>query len=83
MLDLGGKVAFVTGAGSVGPGWGNGKATAVTFARDEKMLLAVQGGVAGRHRPGMEPHRRHWFWRAAGSHRAPAAAVRPAELVAV
>ncbi len=28
MLDLAGKVAVVTGAGSVGPGWGNGKATA-------------------------------------------------------
>ncbi|MSW53437.1 MAG: 3-oxoacyl-ACP reductase, partial [Actinobacteria bacterium] len=27
------KVAIVFGAGSVGPGWGNGKATAVTFAR--------------------------------------------------
>jgi hypothetical protein len=29
MLDLKNKVAFVSGAGSVGPGWGNGKATAV------------------------------------------------------
>ncbi len=27
------KVAIVTGAGSIGPGWGNGKATAVLFAR--------------------------------------------------
>jgi len=27
MLDLPGEVAIVTGAGSVGPGWGNGKAT--------------------------------------------------------
>ena len=25
------KVAMVTGAGSVGPGWGNGKAAAVAF----------------------------------------------------
>src|SRR4051812_36341696 len=33
MLDLPGKVAIVTGAGSVGPGWGNGKATAVLLAR--------------------------------------------------
>ena len=33
MLDLTGKVAFVTGAGTVGPGWGNGKATAVLLAR--------------------------------------------------
>ena len=28
------KVAIVTGAGSSGPGWGNGKATAVVFARE-------------------------------------------------
>jgi NAD(P)-dependent dehydrogenase (short-subunit alcohol dehydrogenase family) len=31
---LAGKTAIVMGAGSVGPGWGNGKATAVTFARE-------------------------------------------------
>jgi NAD(P)-dependent dehydrogenase (short-subunit alcohol dehydrogenase family) len=28
------KVAMVVGAGSIGPGWGNGKATAVAFARE-------------------------------------------------
>ena len=28
------RVALVFGAGSSGPGWGNGKATAVTFARE-------------------------------------------------
>src|SRR5919204_3607494 len=28
------KVAIVVGAGSSGPGWGNGKCTAVTFARE-------------------------------------------------
>ena len=28
------KVAIVTGCGSVGPGWGNGKAMAVLFARE-------------------------------------------------
>lgn len=33
MLSLEGKVALVTGAGSVGEGWGNGKATAVLMAR--------------------------------------------------
>ena len=33
MLRLDGKVAFVSGAGSVGEGWGNGKATAVLLAR--------------------------------------------------
>ncbi len=31
---LDGKVAIVTGAGCVGAGWGNGKATAVLLARD-------------------------------------------------
>lgn len=34
MGRLNGKVALVVGAGSVGPGWGNGKAAAVQFARD-------------------------------------------------
>ncbi len=33
MLDFKGKVAVVMGAGSVGPGWGNGKAAATLFAR--------------------------------------------------
>ena len=33
MLNFTGKVALVTGAGSVGEGWGNGKATAVLLAR--------------------------------------------------
>ena len=35
------KVAIVTGAGSVGPGWGNGKATAVLFARNGAKVYAV------------------------------------------
>lgn len=35
------KVAIVTGAGSVGPGWGNGKATAVLFAREGAKVYAV------------------------------------------
>lgn len=35
------KVAIVTGAGSVGPGWGNGKATAVLFAREGARVFAV------------------------------------------
>lgn len=35
------KVAFVTGAGSVGPGWGNGKASAVLFAREGAKVIAV------------------------------------------
>jgi NAD(P)-dependent dehydrogenase (short-subunit alcohol dehydrogenase family) len=35
------KVAIVFGAGSVGPGWGNGKATAVTFARHGARVVCV------------------------------------------
>jgi len=35
------KVAIVTGAGSSGPGWGNGKATAVLFAREGAKVLAT------------------------------------------
>src|ERR1700735_4471640 len=43
---LSGKVAIVTGAGSVGPGWGNGKATAVLFAREGARVLAVDAKLA-------------------------------------
>lgn len=35
------KVAIVTGAGSVGPGWGNGKAAAVLYAREGARVAAV------------------------------------------
>ena len=35
------KVAIVTGAGSSAPGWGNGKATAVLFAREGAKVLAA------------------------------------------
>lgn len=38
---LEGKTALVIGAGSVGPGWGNGKATAVLFAREGANVLCV------------------------------------------
>jgi len=38
---LEGKVVLVTGAGSVGPGWGNGKAAAVLFAREGAKVLAA------------------------------------------
>ncbi|MEU6540009.1 SDR family NAD(P)-dependent oxidoreductase [Streptomyces sp. NPDC047000] len=31
---LAGRIAVISGAGSVGPGWGNGRATAVIFARE-------------------------------------------------
>jgi len=35
------KVAIVVGAGASGPGWGNGKATAVLFAREGAKVLCV------------------------------------------
>jgi NAD(P)-dependent dehydrogenase (short-subunit alcohol dehydrogenase family) len=35
------KVAIVFGAGSVGPGWGNGKATATLFAREGARVTCV------------------------------------------
>jgi len=38
---LSGKVAIVTGAGSIGPGWGNGKAVAALFAREGARVFAV------------------------------------------
>jgi NAD(P)-dependent dehydrogenase (short-subunit alcohol dehydrogenase family) len=38
---LKGKVALVVGAGSIGPGWGNGKATAVAFAREGARLFCA------------------------------------------
>ena len=41
MKRLEDKVAIVSGAGSVGPGWGNGRATAVRFAEEGAKVLAV------------------------------------------
>ena len=38
---LAGKIAFVTGAGCVGPGWGNGRATCVRFAEEGAKIFAV------------------------------------------
>ena len=35
------RVALITGAGSIGPGWGNGKATAALFAREGAKIFAV------------------------------------------
>ncbi len=69
MLSMKGKVAIVTGAGSVGPGWGNGKATATLLARQGAELFLVdinedavretqaiiekEGGTAHVHRSDM------------------------------
>src|SRR4029079_2549693 len=38
---LKGKVAIVSGAGSVGPGWGNGRAIAARFAEEGAKIFAV------------------------------------------
>ena len=46
MLSLKGKVAIVTGAGSVGPGWGNGKATAVLLARQGAAVFGIDVNAA-------------------------------------
>ncbi|HXT81288.1 MAG TPA: SDR family NAD(P)-dependent oxidoreductase [Acetobacteraceae bacterium] len=65
MLSMKDKVAIVTGAGSVGPGWGNGKATATLLARqgaavflldindeavrETKAIIEKEGGVCATH----------------------------------
>src|SRR3989442_4681001 len=41
MKRFDGKVAIVTGAGCVGTGWGNGRATAVRFAEEGARVVAV------------------------------------------
>src|SRR5690242_16154217 len=53
MLSLAGKVAIVTGSGSIGPGWGNGKATAVLLARQGATVVGVDidaAAAADTHR---------------------------------
>jgi NAD(P)-dependent dehydrogenase (short-subunit alcohol dehydrogenase family) len=40
------KVALITGVGSVGEGWGNGKATAVLFARQGAKVYGVDINIA-------------------------------------
>jgi NAD(P)-dependent dehydrogenase (short-subunit alcohol dehydrogenase family) len=46
MERLKGKTAMVVGAGSIGPGWGNGKATAATFARHGAQVFCVDRDAA-------------------------------------
>jgi NAD(P)-dependent dehydrogenase (short-subunit alcohol dehydrogenase family) len=43
---LKGKIAIVTGAGSIGPGVGNGKATAIVFAREGAKVMVVDYNLA-------------------------------------
>jgi NAD(P)-dependent dehydrogenase (short-subunit alcohol dehydrogenase family) len=40
------RVALVFGAGSVGEGWGNGKAAAVQYARDGASVVCVDLNLA-------------------------------------
>src|SRR5436305_1509825 len=40
------KIVLVVGAGSIGPGWGNGKATAVTFAREGANVFCADVNLA-------------------------------------
>jgi NAD(P)-dependent dehydrogenase (short-subunit alcohol dehydrogenase family) len=46
MTRLKDRVALVFGAGSVGPGWGNGKASAVAYAREGAKVIAVDVNLA-------------------------------------
>ena len=46
MHDLTGRVAIVAGAGSVGPGWGNGRATATLLARQGASVFLVDRDAA-------------------------------------
>jgi NAD(P)-dependent dehydrogenase (short-subunit alcohol dehydrogenase family) len=41
LLSLKGKITVITGSGSSGPGWGNGKAIAVLFARQGATVIGV------------------------------------------
>jgi len=43
---LDGRIALVFGAGSSGPGWGNGKAAAVLYAREGATVVAVDRNLA-------------------------------------
>jgi NAD(P)-dependent dehydrogenase (short-subunit alcohol dehydrogenase family) len=46
MGRLAGRVALILGAGSVGPGWGNGKASAVAYAREGALAICVDVRLA-------------------------------------
>jgi NAD(P)-dependent dehydrogenase (short-subunit alcohol dehydrogenase family) len=43
---LAGKVALIVGAGCVGPGWGNGRASCVLFAQEGARIFAVDRDMA-------------------------------------
>lgn len=47
---LDGKIALVMGAGCIGEGWGNGKATAVLFAREGATVVCVDRNLESAER---------------------------------
>ncbi len=60
---LEGKIALIVGAGCVGPGWGNGRASAVAFVREGAKVFAVDRDADfddrdGAARPGNRRTRR-------------------------
>ena len=48
---LEGKIALVVGAGSSAPGMGNGKATAIAFAREGATVVCTDVNAAAARRP--------------------------------
>jgi NAD(P)-dependent dehydrogenase (short-subunit alcohol dehydrogenase family) len=50
------KVAIVTGAGCVAPGWGNGRATAVRFAQESAKIFAVDLKPESENAGAIIPH---------------------------
>lgn len=50
MTRLKGKIALLFGAGSIGEGWGNGKATAVAYAREGAKVVAVDRNLEAAER---------------------------------
>ncbi len=51
-----GKVVLVVGAGSSGPGWGNGKAAAVTYARNGGTVIAADARADAAEEQGRSAH---------------------------
>ena len=61
---LAGKVAIVTGAGSIGPGWGNGRATVVRFVQEGARVFAVDRNLGSRCRDNRTRQGAQWRDRA-------------------
>ena len=72
------KVALVLGAGSIGPGWGNGKAAAVAFAREGAKVVCADINLDGGGR-----NRRHHQERGRRCERAQGRRDKAADIAAV